>query len=45
MPWNLDSDRPIFIQIIERIQMILFLDSINQEISCLLYENSRRKHL
>ena len=21
MPWNLDSDRPIFIQIIERIQM------------------------
>ena len=21
MPWNLDSDRPIFIQIIEKIQM------------------------
>lgn len=45
MAWTLDSDRPIFLQIVERIQTEAYLPAAtSREISFRLYVISQRKH-
>ena len=44
MPWNLDSDRPIYLQLMERFSMILSPAPINPGTNFLLFANLLWKH-
>lgn len=43
MPWNLDSSRPIYLQIIERVQMDIITGAISRAISFRPSAISRRR--